>query len=54
MKRKLKDETEKERLMKQCEVTKKQLMSYSDLFFQMIFDLQDEKKNDLIPRVIEE
>ena len=32
--------------MGQCFETKKKLMKYSDLFFQMIFDLQDKKKKD--------
>ena len=32
--------------MLQCETTKNKLMKYSDLFFQMIFDLQDEKKKE--------
>ena len=50
--------------LKMCQETKKNLMKdNSDLFFQMIFDLQDQKKQEgqqeerqtiLIPRVIEE
>ena len=51
-------------MLKMCQETKKNLMKdNSDLFFQMIFDLQDQKKKEgqqeerktiLMPRVIEE
>ena len=53
-----------EKMLKMCQETKKNLMKdNSDLFFQMIFDLQDQKKKEgqqedrqtiLMPRVIEE
>ena len=53
-----------EEMLKMCQETKKNLMKdNSDLFFQMIFDLQDQKKKEgqqeerqtiLMPRVIEE
>ena len=52
------------KMLKMCQETKKNLMKdNSDLFFQMIFDLQDQKKKEgqqeerqtiLMPRVIEE